>query len=148
MRQFLTDLLTQKIKYELQVVNNPESKIKNNLAGKSIHKNSAKSLGRLYQITNNYKGYKKLKIILENGLEKLEQLLVESQKQIFETKTKIELTIIEIQNNNSAVLDLCNSIVSIFKDQKNLKSQQCDKDMYSEEQQFIYRAFVQTEVEK
>ena len=54
------------------MVNNPESKIKNNLAGKSIHKNSAKSLGRLYQMTNNYKGYKKLKVILENGLEKLE----------------------------------------------------------------------------
>ena len=81
-RQFLTDLLTQKveiswfkIKYELQVVNNPESKIKNNLAGKSIYRNSAKSLGRMYQITNNYKGYKKLKAILEISLAKVEELL-------------------------------------------------------------------------
>ena len=59
------------IKYELQIVNNPESKIKNNLAGQSIYKNSAKSLGRLYQMTNNYKGYRKLKSILELGLSKV-----------------------------------------------------------------------------
>lgn len=63
-RQFLTDLLTQKIKYELHVVDNPETKIKNNMAGKTIHKNSAKELGRLYNITNNHKGFKKLKNIL------------------------------------------------------------------------------------
>jgi hypothetical protein len=70
-RQFLTDLLTQKvslrarqIKYELQTVNNPESKIKNNLAGTSIHRHSSQELGRLYQLTNNYKGYRKLKVIL------------------------------------------------------------------------------------
>lgn len=60
------------------MVNNPESKIKNNLAGKGIYKHSAKELGRLYHVNNNYKGYKKLKIILENGLEKVEALLVES----------------------------------------------------------------------
>lgn len=50
------------------MVNNPESKTKNNLAGKTIHKNSGHELGRLYQLTNNYKGYKKLKNILETGL--------------------------------------------------------------------------------
>ena len=89
------------------MVNNPESKIKNNLAGKGIYKNSAKSLGRLHQITNNYKGYKKLKSILESSLSKVEALLIESkfefnqgQKQIMEMKTKIELTINEIQNSN------------------------------------------------
>ena len=32
----------------------------------------------MYQLTNNYKGYKKLKLILEKGLEKVEALLVES----------------------------------------------------------------------
>ena len=52
------------IKYELHVVDNPETKIKNNMAGKTIHKNSAKELGRLYNITNNHKGFKKLKNIL------------------------------------------------------------------------------------
>jgi sporulation protein YlmC with PRC-barrel domain len=67
-----------KIKYELQVVNNPESKIKNNLAGQCIYKNSGKELGRLFQLTNNYKGYRRLKAILEVGLEKVEKLLVES----------------------------------------------------------------------
>lgn len=85
LRQFLTDLLTQKvrvrsiqIKHELQVVNNPETRIKNNLAGKIVHHQSGRQLGKLYQLTNNYKGYKKLKAILEIGLEKIENLLVES----------------------------------------------------------------------
>jgi preprotein translocase subunit Sss1 len=32
----------------------------------------------LYNLTNNYKGYKKLKSILEVSLEKVENLLVES----------------------------------------------------------------------
>jgi sporulation protein YlmC with PRC-barrel domain len=59
-------------------VENPEKKIKNNLAGKTIHKNSGKELGRLYNLTNNYKGYKKLKSILEVNLAKVENLLVES----------------------------------------------------------------------
>lgn len=53
-----------KIKYELHSVDNPEKKIRNNMAGKTIHKNSAKELSRLYHLTNNYKGYKKLKSIL------------------------------------------------------------------------------------
>lgn len=70
-RQFLTDLLTQKIKYELQMVNNPETKIKNNLAGKIMYKNSSKQLGKLYQLTSSYKGYKRLKSILEVALEKV-----------------------------------------------------------------------------
>jgi sporulation protein YlmC with PRC-barrel domain len=60
-------------------VDNPEKKIKNNIAGKTIHKNSGKELGRLYNLTNNYKGYKKLKSILEVNLAKVESLLVESK---------------------------------------------------------------------
>lgn len=57
---------------------NPESKIKNNMAGHSIYKSSGKKLGKLYQLTNNYKGYRRLKAILEAGLARMEQLLVES----------------------------------------------------------------------
>ena len=64
------------------MVDNPEKKIKNNIAGKTIHKNSGKELGRLYHITNNYKGYKKLKSILEVSLEKVESLLVESKNEV------------------------------------------------------------------
>lgn len=57
-----------KIKYELQTVNNPETKIKNNLVGKSMHILSGHQLGRLYHMTSEYKGYKRLKSILEKGL--------------------------------------------------------------------------------
>ncbi len=92
-RQFLTDLLTQKvlsssikIKYELHNIDNPEKKIKNNLAAKTIHKNSGKELGRLYQLTNNYKGYKKLKNILEVSLERVQDLLVESIQDYIKAK--------------------------------------------------------------
>jgi hypothetical protein len=57
-----------KVKYEQQIVNNPETKISNNLAGKHIHRNSSKTLGKLYQLTNNNKGYKKIKNTFEAGL--------------------------------------------------------------------------------
>lgn len=67
---------TTKIKYELHSVDNPEKKIKNNIAGKTIHKHSGKEMGRLFNLTNNYKGYKKLKNILEVNLAKVENLLV------------------------------------------------------------------------
>jgi len=50
------------------MVDNPETKIKNTLAGQIIHKNASKALGKLYNMTNNYKGYKRLKQILEIGL--------------------------------------------------------------------------------
>ena len=36
----------------------------------------------MYQLTNNYRGYKKLKVILERGLEKVEALLVQSKPDI------------------------------------------------------------------
>ena len=95
-RQFLTDLLTQKvlsscikIKYELHNIDNPEKKLKNNLAAKTIHKNSGKELGRLYQLTNNYKGYKKLKNILEVSLERVQDLLVESIRHFIQAKRRL-----------------------------------------------------------
>jgi hypothetical protein len=65
-----------------------------------------------------------------------------------EMKTKIELTINEIQNSNEAALQLCSSIMAIHKDQKNLKPHQCDRDIYTEEQLFVYQAYVQTEVQR
>ena len=40
-------------------------------------------------------------------------------------KTKIELTINDIQNSNEGTLELCNLIVGIFKEQKNMKPYQC-----------------------
>ena len=41
-----------------------------------MHRNNSKILGKLYQLTSNYKGYKKLKNTFELGLEKMDKLLV------------------------------------------------------------------------
>jgi hypothetical protein len=55
-------------KYEHQIVSNPEPKIKANLVGKALDRNNTKKIGKLYLLSNSYKGYKKMKTILEYGL--------------------------------------------------------------------------------
>lgn len=67
-----------KNKYEHQLVSNPETKIKANLAGKSLDIKNTQKIGKLYQLTHNYKGYRKMKNILELGLGRVEKQLVES----------------------------------------------------------------------
>jgi hypothetical protein len=65
-----------------------------------------------------------------------------------EIRTKIELKVVEIQNNNELTLELCNSLMSIYSKEKHSKPFQAENDLYQEEQKFIYQAYVQTEVER
>ena len=65
-----------------------------------------------------------------------------------EMKTTIELTINEIQNNNQLASEICTHIVSIYNKEKHLKSFQCEKDLYIQEQRFLYQAYLQTEIQR
>lgn len=59
-------------------------------------------------------------------------MFVESQKDIMETRTRIELKIHEIQNINEQTRELCNNLVAIYHKDKNLKPFLSEKDMYIE----------------
>jgi len=63
-------------------------------------------------------------------------------------RTKIEMKIVEIQNCNELTLTLCNSLVTLFNKTKNAKEFTSEKDMYREQQDFIYQTFIQTEMER
>ena len=49
------------------------------MTGRLVYKAYGKQLGTLYRLTNEQKGHKQLKHILEVGLEKIEKLLNESR---------------------------------------------------------------------
>jgi len=53
-----------------------------------MDKNNSQKIGKLYQLTHNYKGYRKMKSILELGLERVEKQLVESIFTITQVKRK------------------------------------------------------------
>lgn len=63
-------------------------------------------------------------------------------------RTQIELKVIEIQDNNSLTLDICNSLMGVYNKDKNSKPFQSEADLYQEEQRFICQAYQQTEVER
>lgn len=43
---------------------------------------------------------------------------------------------------------MCSTIVSIYNKEKNLKPIQCERDIYVEEQKFVYQAYLQTETQR
>lgn len=65
-----------------------------------------------------------------------------------EMRTSIELKVVEIQNCNDLTLELCQSLISVFNKDKHSKPFLSENDLYQEEQQFIYQAFIQTETER
>ena len=50
---------------------NPENKLHSNSVSRNIHITTLECLIRLYKVTQNFKGYKKLKSILEESVKKI-----------------------------------------------------------------------------
>lgn len=61
-------------------MSNPESKLKVNATSRNIEIVASKCLQKAYNSTQNFKSMKKVKNILEEGINKIEEMLSESNK--------------------------------------------------------------------
>ncbi len=57
-----------------------------------------------------------------------------------ELRTKIELLVLDIQDCNMETLQKCDSLVSIYNNNKSLKAFQSQQDFFMEQQEFLNEA--------